>query len=296
MNIKKKYNLKGQKFGEWEVLEEGEPYQNKTNTYTRRQWICKCSCGNIENVIEQNLISKKSVQCKRCHLKSRQKIIEIGKIYGKLKVIKEEEGQASDLPDAKKRWVCECQCKLHTTKSYQGAYLLNNNPRKCGKIGCDESKALLDDNGKISNKVCSYCGKMQPISKFRNERGEGKCLDCEPYKEFIPDVDLVSQRFSYYKRRARDKKLPFEFTREEFAELTSKNCFYCGEKTHNKNYCGLDRVDNTKGYIKENCVPCCGNCNTIKLDRDVYEWLDRIDFLSTKTKEIRQKLKERGDG
>lgn len=36
MNIKKKYNLKGQKFGEWEVLEEGEPYQNKTNTYTRR--------------------------------------------------------------------------------------------------------------------------------------------------------------------------------------------------------------------------------------------------------------------
>jgi len=29
---------------------------------------------------------------------------------------------------------------------------------------------------------------------------------------------------------------------------------------------GVDRVDNTKGYTKENCVPCCKICNRLKSD------------------------------
>jgi hypothetical protein len=27
---------------------------------------------------------------------------------------------------------------------------------------------------------------------------------------------------------------------------------------------GIDRVDNTKGYTLENCVPCCTRCNLAK--------------------------------
>jgi hypothetical protein len=29
---------------------------------------------------------------------------------------------------------------------------------------------------------------------------------------------------------------------------------------------GIDRVDNTKGYSVDNCVPCCRRCNVAKAD------------------------------
>lgn len=41
-------------------------------------------------------------------------------------------------------------------------------------------------------------------------------------------------------------------------------------------YNGIDRVDPTKGYIIDNCVPCCTTCNYMKriLQRD--EFLDHV--------------------
>jgi len=31
-------------------------------------------------------------------------------------------------------------------------------------------------------------------------------------------------------------------------------------------YNGIDRIDNTKGYTPENCVPCCFEVNAMKRD------------------------------
>lgn len=39
-------------------------------------------------------------------------------------------------------------------------------------------------------------------------------------------------------------------------------CDYCGSMKQ----CGLDRVDNTKGYDITNVVPCCVVCNMVKAD------------------------------
>lgn len=41
-------------------------------------------------------------------------------------------------------------------------------------------------------------------------------------------------------------------------------------------YNSIDRVDPTKGYIIDNCVPCCTTCNYMKriLQRD--EFLDHV--------------------
>ena len=38
---------------------------------------------------------------------------------------------------------------------------------------------------------------------------------------------------------------------------TTKPCVYCGDTKR----IGADRIDNTKGHTKENCVPCCIECN-----------------------------------
>lgn len=63
----------------------------------------------------------------------------------------------------------------------------------------------------------------------------------------------------------RDKKKGREvcdLTKEEFKELISKPCTYCGDSGK----IGLDRIDNSTGHIKSNVVPCCYECNTAKSD------------------------------
>jgi hypothetical protein len=72
--------------------------------------------------------------------------------------------------------------------------------------------------------------------------------------------------FTEYKKRAEKKKLDFTITEETFSQEIMKDCYLCG-KQNTKTHCnGLDRFDNTKGYVLENVRACCGNCNYLKRD------------------------------
>lgn len=93
--------------------------------------------------------------------------------------------------------------------------------------------------------------------------------------------------YSVYRIQASKRHLSFELTRDQFKEITKKNCFYCGDEPHqkikNKNgdyiYNGIDRVDNTKGYLIENVVPCCGICNKAKSNKtlEVFSiWINKV--------------------
>lgn len=89
-----------------------------------------------------------------------------------------------------------------------------------------------------------------------------------------PGESAFRKLYSNYRRAAADRHIGFELDRETFRNLTSAPCFYCdaspsavfdlatgrGAYTYN----GVDRVDNAKGYIPENCVPCCRLCNSLK--------------------------------
>ena len=289
-----KYDLTGQKFGEWTVLEEGKPYKNRTDKYTRRRWICKCSCGKEELVLEQNLISGKSIKCTKCAHKENLRKIEIGQIYGKWKVI-----ECVIEPDYnrnyKGRWLCECQCQLKTKKELNGVSLLNKNSKQCGKLGCDETKAIADDNGKIIKRICPKCGKMQPIEKFtRNNKITSVCTECEPFnqktkeeKEYIADL---KKRYNLYRHKKNTYDKPFNLSLSEFEEITNQKCFYCGQYTQGKNHCGIDRIDSNKGYEKGNMVPCCTTCNTMKMNEDVDYWLNTIKKICDRADIIRQEL------
>lgn len=94
-----------------------------------------------------------------------------------------------------------------------------------------------------------------------------------------------------YKRNATIKGLDYRLTTEEFTTLTKQNCRYCGiepkQEVSNKHdqrngtyiYNGIDRIDNTQGYIIDNCVPCCGICNVAKNDlthQQFLQWIQRI--------------------
>lgn len=71
-------------------------------------------------------------------------------------------------------------------------------------------------------------------------------------------------------------------TYEEFLEFVDDPCYYCGDVVQRDKYeyqkrgdrgqyC-IDRLDNTKGYTKDNCVACCSLCNRMKhtLSKEVF--------------------------
>lgn len=39
---------------------------------------------------------------------------------------------------------------------------------------------------------------------------------------------------------------------------------------------GIDRIDSSKDYSSDNCVPCCSRCNIMKLNIPYSEFLDSI--------------------
>jgi len=99
-----------------------------------------------------------------------------------------------------------------------------------------------------------------------------------------------------YRRHANNTQkrgLEMSLSKDEYYDLITQNCAYCGASPSNvytytgKNkrgertggtlvYTGIDRVDNSKGYIPGNCVPCCKHCNQIKSDQALAEFSDWI--------------------
>lgn len=64
-------------------------------------------------------------------------------------------------------------------------------------------------------------------------------------------------RYNAYRARARQKGREFSLTFEEFSLMLSSICYYCGSSVK----IGIDRKDNSQGYLIDNSTPCCWRCN-----------------------------------
>lgn len=109
-------------------------------------------------------------------------------------------------------------------------------------------------------------------------------------KSGIINKGIKSRIFREYKRGAKLKNREFKITFDDFIKLSESNCYYCGaepsEKESDKKLIyklrepwkrnGIDRVDTTKGYTLENCVPCCTKCNIAKHNLSVIEFKDWV--------------------
>lgn len=67
--------------------------------------------------------------------------------------------------------------------------------------------------------------------------------------------------FTSYKNAAKIRGHVFRIPLYLFRILRSLPCFYCGVESAGM---GLDRFDNSKGYILGNVVACCAPCNRMK--------------------------------
>lgn len=141
---------------------------------------------------------------------------------------------------------------------------------------------------------CSICKKdiKSQLSQLKNH--SGKCKKCtqkkKPYEHILNELIYTClNKTNHF----------IDLSYEDFIKIIkNSNCHYCDKKLifnkHTRDgdakYVSrayqLDRKDNTKGYIKENVVPCCWNCNRMK--SDIYTYDDFMK-LSPILKEIHNK-------
>lgn len=193
------------------------------------------------------------------------KRVELGKKYNRLTVLKEAEKRKNGV----RYYLCKCDCG--TLKEIKAYHLRCGRIRSCGCLNRDKYIRRRLDNGEGS------------IRKWKHS----------------------------YKDGARKRGLAWELTDEMFKELVFKNCYYCNAEPRNYNpylkangslikkttpmdwvqlnwikVNGIDRKDNSQGYIIENCLPCCTFCNLAKGDCSYEEFMNHLNRLVSFRKSI----------
>ena len=178
----------------------------------------------------------------------------VGNRYGRLVVLEEERQIRCGRP----RYYVKCQCDCGTLTTVEKSKVKNGDTSSCGCLQTESRKALG--------------------SRFMKENGEA----------------AFHETFMSYKKSAKKRGYSFSLTEEEFRNIITQPCIYCGDvltSTKRKSgangefkYTGIDRYDNSIGYEIGNCVPCCSVCNRLKTDMSVSDMEDKMEkILSRKS-------------
>jgi hypothetical protein len=100
-----------------------------------------------------------------------------------------------------------------------------------------------------------------------------------------------------YKNSAKRRNLHFSISITDLIHISKQPCHYCkrlyvcklvsnpqrtNQQSKNEQliyYNGIDRKDNTKGYVLENCLPCCKVCNRAKNNSSYEEFMEWIECI-----------------
>lgn len=209
-------------------------------------WDCDCYCGNPATIAMGHLKSGHTTSCGCLGIQKKPEI-QIGQVFTRLTIL-EESGKTKSY---ERLWKCSCECG--TIKVIPQGSLNSGSIKSCGCLHTEIVRARAKPNGEASKRAL----------------------------------------FNDYKGNAKKKNRCFELTFSEVVELFNGNCYYCSAapksiKQINYNepftFNGVDRVDNSIGYIKSNVITACSNCNLAKGELTQEEFLKCIKQIYTNTK------------
>ena len=129
----------------------------------------------------------------------------------------------------------------------------NTTQRICNLCGKDYEK-YLTSKGQESF-ICQVCQEKQ-----KNQDSKRKDRNRDYSTEKIKNIKTY---YKEYIKNANKRDLDILITFDVFCELVNYPCYYC-DYFKEGSIIGIDRINNDIGYIKENIVPCCENCNYMK--------------------------------
>jgi len=93
-------------------------------------------------------------------------------------------------------------------------------------------------------------------------------LDAKKLKSTMPDIyKWCLHKVKHYRRsdRTHHREQCDFHARELYRFFLANDCYYCGD--NNMKTKTLERLDNSIGHIKTNCVVACIDCNTDRNDK-----------------------------
>ncbi len=153
-------------------------------------------------------------------------------------------------------------------------------------------------------KVCYKCKQEYPLEQFEPDlrRKHGKGSYCKPcvkaYKQshYKKNKDKILKRTSKYSRtdygkyikifqRIKETGISMDLSFEDYQEIIKdKTCFYCDFDFSTETGTNLNRIDNSKGYTKDNVKPCCKVCNFMMQDYSKEELIPRLYKMARRLK------------
>lgn len=125
--------------------------------------------------------------------------------------------------------------------------------KKCGSMKEEKFCGDCGDSIASNRRFCDVCIKI---------RGRKKAKDYQAKVRLGNPALWLLKRM---RRRADHKKMEFSLTVEDCTDLG--DCYYCGVTSD-----GFDRINSKIGYTKDNVVPACTVCNSMKwtLEQDTF--------------------------
>jgi hypothetical protein len=142
----------------------------------------------------------------------------------------------------------------------------------------DNTKGYIIDNCRA---CCTMCNMIKGdennddimkriICILTNLKIISKDLDYDIFKNY------KSTNKEGYEQRATKKNIEFVLTEKEFNVIKSLDCYLCGKVTNKEHSNGIDRIDSKNEYNINNVLPCCADCNYMKNNFDIYDFINKI--------------------
>ena len=122
-----------------------------------------------------------------------------------------------------------------------------------------------------------FVDKLHAIHLYRTSGMPIPSEKVEEWKETYLSRTVTTYRT--YTKNANTRTISFALTEEEFTQLVQQPCYLCGLPRSDQNHNGIDRVQNTEGYLLSNSKPCCGHCNLLKKQatlQDIYRVAEQV--------------------
>ena len=245
----------------------------------------------------------------------------LGQRFGRLVVLEQVESIGGDAT-----WRCRCDCG-HETK-VRGRSLRHGDTKSCGclkqEVLLDRAADITGEkfgrwiavkrvpnphkNGAAWLCRCS-CGNESIVTASNLRWGRSSSCGCLFREESAKRMSLPRGQAAKnhvlhsYKRSAEVRGLEWALLDEHFWLLISSDCHYCGlppsrplpTNVRRRETCkdfvrnGVDRKNNSIGYVVENVVTCCTTCNKFKKSMTYEEFTAYLD----RVRDFRLRLKTR---
>jgi 5-methylcytosine-specific restriction endonuclease McrA len=189
----------------------------------------------------------------------------------------------------------------------------------CDKIKSNAEKKKHSFSAEFTNDImfdmmirgCYYCGsvattidRLDSSLNHTPENCVGCCGPCNNSKgasdpstfvrksyykarrKYVDDVidvwfeNKTKPNMMIYKRNARNQGVPFELSKEKWNSTIVGECAYCHRKP--VTWFGIDRVVPSLGYVNDNIVTCCFDCNVDKHVHDIDTTIARNERIANR--------------